>query len=162
MLEIRIMAQNVILDSVDRALIDELQMDGRLSNKVLAQRVGVAPSTCLARTQRLQNAGVIRGYHAEIDPAAVGRGLQAMLMVRLTTHSRPLLGPFVEWVRRLPQARAVHHVSGPDDFLVHVACADTDELQRLVLDLTARGEVGRVQTDLVFSSWTCGPVTPAG
>jgi DNA-binding Lrp family transcriptional regulator len=156
------MAHNVILDSVDRALIDELQKDGRLSNKALAQRVGVAPSTCLARTQRLQNAGVIRGYLAEIDPAAVGRGLQAMLMVRLTTHSRPLLGPFVEWIRRLPQTRAVHHVSGPDDFLIHVACADSDELQRLVLDLTARGEVGRVQTDLVFSSWTCGPVTPAG
>jgi DNA-binding Lrp family transcriptional regulator len=162
MLEIRPMTQNVILDSVDRALLTELQNDGRPSNKVLAQRVGVAPSTCLARTQRLQNAGVIRGYHAEIDPAAVGRGLQAMLMVRLTTHSRPLLGPFVEWVRRLPQTRAVHHVSGPDDFLVHVACADTDELQRLVLDLTARGEVGRVQTDLVFSSWTGGPVIPAG
>ena len=101
------MGQNVILDSVDRALLDELQKDGRLSNKTLAQRVGVAPSTCLARTQRLQNAGVIRGYRAEIDPAAVGRGLQAMLMVRLTTHSRPLLGPFVEWIRRLPQARAV-------------------------------------------------------
>ncbi|PUB21556.1 AsnC family transcriptional regulator [Promicromonospora sp. AC04] len=156
------MAQNVILDSVDRALLDELQKDGRLANKVLAQRIGVAPSTCLARTQRLQNAGVIRGYSAQVDPAAVGRGLQAMLMVRLTTHSRPLLGPFVDWVRKLPQTRAVHHVSGPDDFLVHVACADTDELQRLVLDLTARGEVGRVQTDLVFSSWTCGPVTPAG
>ena len=156
------MTQNVILDSVDRALLDELQKDGRLANKVLAQRVGIAPSTCLARTQRLQNAGVIRGYSAQVDPAAVGRGLQAMLMVRLTTHSRPLLGPFVDWVRKLPQTRAVHHVSGPDDFLVHVACADTDELQRLVLDFTARGEVGRVQTDLVFSSWTCGPVTPAG
>ncbi|MFD7024886.1 Lrp/AsnC family transcriptional regulator [Promicromonospora sukumoe] len=155
------MTQNVLLDSVDRALLIELQNDGRLSNKTLAQRVGVAPSTCLARVQRLQNAGVIRGYHATIDPAAVGRGLQAMLRVRLTTHSRPLLGPFVEWVRRLPQTRAVHHVSGPDDFLITVACADTDELQRLVLDFTARGEVGRVQTDLVFSSWTCGPVTPA-
>ena len=155
------MTQNVLLDSVDRALLLELQNDGRLSNKTLAQRVGVAPSTCLARIQRLQNAGVIRGYHAAIDPAAVGRGLQAMLMVRLTTHSRPLLGPFVEWVRRLPQTRAVHHVSGPDDFLINVACADTDELQRLVLDLTARGEVGRVQTDLVFSSWPCGRDTRA-
>ena len=156
------MAQNVILDSIDRVIVAELQNDGRLSNKALAQRVGVAPSTCLARIQRLQSVGVIRGYRAEVDPAAVGRGLQAMLMVRLSTHSRPLLGPFVEWVRQLPQTRAVHHVSGPDDFMVHVACTDADERQRRVLDLTARSEVGRVQTDLVFSSWTCGPVTPAG
>lgn len=161
MLEIRTMAQNVILDSVDRALIDELQKDGRLSNKALAQRVGVAPSTCLTRTQRLQEAGVIRGYRAEIDPAAVGRGLQAVLAIRLASHSRPLLGPFVEWARQLPQTRAVHHVTGPDDFLVHVACTDTDDLQHLVLDLTARREVGRVQTDLVFASWPGGPVSPA-
>ncbi|RPF21743.1 Lrp/AsnC family transcriptional regulator [Myceligenerans xiligouense] len=154
------MTREVRLDSVDLAILRELQHDGRLANKALAQRVGVAPSTCLARTQRLQDSGVIRGYRAEIDPAAVGRGLQAVLAVRLASHSRPLLGPFVEWARQLPQTRAVHHVTGPDDFLVHVACTDTDDLQHLVLELTARREVGRVQTDLVFASWPGGPVTP--
>ncbi|MBL0888776.1 Lrp/AsnC family transcriptional regulator [Myceligenerans indicum] len=155
------MTREVRLDSVDLAILRELQEDGRLANKALARLVGVAPSTCLTRTQRLQEAGVIRGYRAEIDPAAVGRGLQAVLAIRLAAHSRPLLGPFVEWARQLPQTRAVHHVTGPDDFLVHVACTDTDDLQHLVLDLTARREVGRVQTDLVFASWTGGPVAPS-
>ncbi|GAA1868817.1 Lrp/AsnC family transcriptional regulator [Myceligenerans crystallogenes] len=154
------MTRDVRLDSVDLAILTELQNDGRLPNKTLAQRVGVAPSTCLARTQRLQDAGVIRGYHADVDPAAVGRGLRAVVAIRLSAHSRPILGPFVEWARGLPQTREVHHVTGPDDFLVHVACHDTDELQRLVLEFTARREVGRVQTDLVFASWPGGPVLP--
>lgn len=155
------MTRNVRLDSIDLAILAELQQDGRMSNKTLAQRVGVAPSTCLTRTQRLQDTGVIRGYRAEIDPAAVGRGLQAVLAIRLAAHSRPLLGPFVDWVRGLPATRAVHHVTGPDDFLVHAACGDTDELQQLVLEFTARREVGRVQTDLVFASWPGGAIGPA-
>lgn len=156
------MTRDVRLDSIDLAILAELQHDGRVSNKTLARRVGVAPSTCLTRTQRLRDTGVIRGYQAQIDPAAVGRGLQAVLAIRLAAHSRPLLGPFVDWVRQLPATRAVHHVSGPNDFLVHAACADTDELQRLVLEFTARPEVGRVQTDLVFASWPGGPVAPTG
>ncbi|QPP05957.1 Lrp/AsnC family transcriptional regulator [Streptomyces bathyalis] len=152
------MSESVTLDSIDSAILRELQKDGRLANKVLAGRVGIAPSTCLARTQRLQRAGVISGFHAKVSPQAVGRGIEAVLAVQFVAHSRPLVDPFVAWAQALPETRSLQHVTGPDDFLVQVACADTADLQQLVLAFTARQEVGRLQTYLVFASWEGGPV----
>ncbi|TDD19186.1 Lrp/AsnC family transcriptional regulator [Nonomuraea diastatica] len=150
-----------LLDPVDIAILRELQSDGRLPNKTLAQRVGIAPSTCLDRTARLQRLGVITGFLARIDPASIGRNVQALLAIQFQAHSRALVGPFVEFVRGLPETRALHHLTGGDDYLVHVSCADTADLQRLVLEFTARVEVGRVQTQLIFESWEGGPQVPA-
>lgn len=157
---IRWMTQKVTLDSVDREIVRHLQNDARMSNKALAARVGVAPSTCLERTNRLVRLGVVTGFHARVGAKAVGRGVQAFLAVQFLAHARPLVGPFVSWVCDLPETLDVHHVTGGDDFLVHIACADTDDLQRVVLEFTARREVGRVQTHLIFESWGGGPVRP--
>ncbi|GHJ40395.1 Lrp/AsnC family transcriptional regulator [Streptomyces sp. TS71-3] len=154
------MAKDVVLDSVDLALLRELQNDGRLPNKTLAQRIGVAPSTCLARTQRLIDSGVILGFRAEVSAAAIGRQVQAVLAVQFVSHSRPLVDPFVAWARSRPQTRALFHVTGAFDFLVQAACSDTEDLQELVLEFTGRREVGRVETHLVFGSWQGGPLTP--
>ena len=73
----------VELDDVDRRLLSELERDGRISNKELAAAAGIAPSTCHARVRALRESGVLRGFHAQVDPEAVGRGLQAMIAVRL-------------------------------------------------------------------------------
>lgn len=148
------------LDSIDIAILRELQNDGRLSNKALATRVGVAPSTCVDRTTRLRRLGVITGFHATVDSHAIGRGIEALLAVRFQTHIRPLVDPFVRHVRDLPETRAMFHLTGSDDFMIQVACADTTALQRLVLDLTARREVDRVRAQLIFESWPGGPLLP--
>jgi len=148
------------LDAVDVALLRELQLDGRATNKVLADRVGIAPSTCLDRTARLQRLGVITGFRATVSPAAIGKGVEALLAIQFQAHSLPLVDPFVEFVRGLPETLVLLHLTGGDDFLVHVLCADTADLQRLVLDFTARREVGRVHTNLVFESWEGSPQVP--
>ena len=75
------------LDPVDRAILHELAVDARVPNNALAERVGVAPSTCLARVRALRQSGVIRGFHADIAPAALGRDLEAMIAVRLAAHA---------------------------------------------------------------------------
>ncbi len=155
------MTQSVTLDSVDREIVQHLQNDARISNKVLASRVGVAPSTCLERTNRLLRLGVVTGFHARVAPKTVGRGVQAFLAVQFLAHARPLVDPFVDWARALPETIDLYFVTGGDDFLVHIACVDTDDLQRLVLDFTARREVGRLQTHLIFATWPGGPVQPA-
>ena len=155
------MTQNPDLDSIDRTILRELQEEGRLANKALAARVGIAPSTCLDRVARLRDAGVITGFHAIISPEAVGRGVQALLAIQFAAHVRPLVDPFVEHVRSLPETRALFHLTGADDYLIHVACSDTRTLQQLVLGLTARREVGRIQTHLIFESWPAGPIEPA-
>ncbi|CAM4085532.1 Lrp/AsnC family transcriptional regulator [Kibdelosporangium persicum] len=155
------MPDNETLDSVDVAILRILQADGRIANKDLAAQVGVAPSTCLDRVARLKRLGVITGYTATVAPEAVGRSIQALLAVQVQPHARPLVDPFVKHVLSLPETLALHHVTGASDFVVHVACTSTADLQRLVLDeYTARREVGRVETHLIFSTWTGGPVLP--
>ncbi|MHA6765638.1 Lrp/AsnC family transcriptional regulator [Streptacidiphilus sp. PAMC 29251] len=149
-----------LLDTVDTAILRELQLDGRIPNKALAARVGIAPSTCLDRTARLQRLGVVTGFRATVSPGAIGRGVEALLAIQFLAHKQPLVNPFIGFARSLPETRLLLHVTGSDDFLVHVNCADTADLRRLVLEFTARREVGRVHTQLIFESWQGGPQLP--
>ncbi|MEU6151724.1 Lrp/AsnC family transcriptional regulator [Actinosynnema sp. NPDC047251] len=139
------------MDSIDAAIVRELQKDARVANKDLAERVNVAASTCVVRHRALRERGVITGYHAEVDLAAVGRPVQAVIAVRVRPHTRVVVEPFMEYVLSLPEVLAVSHVAGPEDFLVHVAVADAAHLQRLVLDrFTTRREVSELHTNLLF------------
>lgn len=139
------------LDRIDFAILAVLQKNARLANNRLAEMVGVAPSTCLERVRRLTRIGVIRGHHCDVDPAALGIGLEAMIAVRLRRHSRDLVDSFRENVMGLPEVRSVFHVTGSDDFLVHVAVRDSDHLRDLALDsFTTRPEVDHIQTRLIF------------
>ncbi|MFB6753334.1 Lrp/AsnC family transcriptional regulator [Streptomyces sp. NPDC056353] len=156
------MGESVVLDPVDLHLLRLLQNDARTTYRDLAAQVGVAPSTCLDRVARLRRAGVILGHRIELDPAKLGRGLQALLLVQVRPHRRELVGPFVDRIRALPESRTVFHLTGPDDYLVHVAVADMTDLQRLVLDeFTSQREVARVETRLIFQQWECGPLLPS-
>ena len=139
------------LDRTERAILEILQENARISNRALSERVGIAPSTCIERVRRLRARGVIRGFHADVDPGAVGRTIQALVAVRLRVHSRETIDAFYRHVTELPEALAVYHVGGADDYLIHVAVDDTAALRNLVVDgLTARTEVDHVETRLVF------------
>lgn len=139
-----------LLDDVDRALLRHLAADARTTNAALAEAVGIAPSTCLARVRSLRERGVIRGYHADVDPAAVGLGLQAMISVRLQSDARDRLGEFLGLVRRLPAVRDVYFVAGADDYLLHVATAGTGALRDLVATLNGHRDVAGTVTSLIF------------
>lgn len=139
------------LDEVDRRLLRLLHADARASNSALADAVGIAPSTCHGRVRRLQDLGVIRGFHAEIDPAAIGLPLQAMVAVSLQSGSRGKIRTFIQQIRRKPQVIDVYFLAGADDFLIHVAARDTDDLRSFVLDnLNADSDVAGTQTSLIF------------
>ncbi len=148
------------LDRIDCAILDLLQKDARLSNKELAVAVGLAPSSCLARVQRLRSEGVLRGAHADVDPEALGVGLQALIAVQLRQHSRAQVKGFWKHVMGLPEVLAVFHVAGTHDFQVHVAVRDAHHLRDLALDaFTTRPEVAHIQTSLIFE-WATGKVMP--
>lgn len=150
-----------MLDAVDAAIVQELQKDARLANKDLAALVNVAPSTCVVRHRALRERGVITGYRAEVDLGALGRPLQAVIAVRIRPHTRAVVEPFLDYLLELPETISVSHVAGPEDFLVHVAVADTAHLQRLVLDrFTSRREVAQLHTNLVFAHIRKHPVPP--
>ena len=140
----------VTLDETDRVILHELARDARLPNNTLAQRAGIAPSTCLARVRALRERGVIRGYHADIDPAALGRPLQAMVAVRLQADARGHLRSFVAGVARLPEVLNVFFLAGRDDFLLHVAAADAVGLRDFVERLSGNADVAYTETSLIF------------
>ncbi|WP_459958820.1 Lrp/AsnC family transcriptional regulator [Nocardia sp. IFM 10818] len=139
------------IDDIDRVLVAELSRDGRITNNALAAVAGIAPSTCLGRVRGLIERGVIRGFHADIDPAALGRALQAMIAVRVTAEARHNLAAFGEQMAALPEVENVYFIAGADDYLIHVATADSTQLRGFVLEhLSAHPAVASTETILIF------------
>ena len=120
-------------------------------NKDIAEKVGLAPSTCLVRTRLLQQSGVISGFKAEVNPLALGVGLQAMIAVRLKRHYKPDVEAFRRHALDLPEVVRLYHVAGPIDFLAHVWAKDPEHLRDLAMTaFTAREEVSHIETELIF------------
>jgi DNA-binding Lrp family transcriptional regulator len=139
------------LDEVDRRILLALHADARISNSALADAVGIAASTCHGRVRRLQEIGVIRGFYTDIDPAAVGLGLQAMISVSLQSNARGKIRSFIAQIRKRPQVMDVYFLAGGDDFILHVAARDTDDLRAFVVEnLNADADVAGTQTSLIF------------
>jgi len=141
----------VEIDDVDRRILAALHADARMPNSALADAAGIAPSTCHGRVRRLQELGVIRGFYADIDPAAIGLPLQAMISVSLQSGARGKIRHFVQQIRTRPQVIDVYFLAGADDFIIHVAARDTDDLRSFVVDnLNADADVAGTQTSLIF------------
>lgn len=142
---------NAEFSSTDRAIIDLLQNDARMTNRELAARVNLSPSACLARVRALRERGVLTSFRAEVDLASIGRPLQALISIRMNSHRRPDLDRLVDDLLALPETLSLFHVSGADDYLLHVAMPDANTLRDFVLDrLTSRPDIAQVHTSLVF------------
>jgi len=138
------------VDQIDRAILQVLAREGRLANNALAQRVGIAPSTCLGRVRALRESGVIRGFYADIAPEALGHPIQAVLAVRLQADARHAISEFADRVATLPHVLNVFFLAGADDFLIHVAAASTQDLRDFVVTLSRGTEVASTETNLIF------------
>lgn len=139
------------LDRIDFEILARLQKDARISNKELASEVGLAPSSVHERMRRLDESGVLEGFHAVVDPEALGIRVQALISVKISRHSRELLDQFQEHLRSLPEVLAFYYLAGADDFRVHVATKNADGLRRLVIDkFTTREEIEHMETQLIF------------
>lgn len=139
------------LDDVDRSILELVAADARITNQRLAELVGIAPSTALARLRSLREHGVVRGYHAELDLAALGRPLQALIAVRLAVHAREQIDAFTTAVSRSPGVLMVFHLTGVTDYLVWVAAADAQDLREFVVDhLATHPAVAHAETSLIY------------
>jgi DNA-binding Lrp family transcriptional regulator len=141
------------VDRIDSMILEALQKNARLSNKELASLVDLAPSSCHTRVRRLVAEGVLRGFHAEVAPEALGIGIQALLFIRLGQHSRGTVDAFEKHTTELDPVLEVVHVAGAMDFVVRVAVRDAQSLRDLVVDAFAdREEVSHIETSLIFGS----------
>jgi DNA-binding Lrp family transcriptional regulator len=126
------------LDETDGRSLDVLQQDGRISNQDLADRVGLSPSPCLRRTRILETAGVVRKYVALLDPAAVGRGLQAIVQVRLDHQTSASVARFEKDILRFPQVLECDLIAGDWDYVLRVAVRDLEEFREFCVHSLAK------------------------
>jgi DNA-binding Lrp family transcriptional regulator len=139
------------IDDLDRRLITLLAKDARMPNNQLAERAGVAPSTALTRVRALRERGIIRGVHADIDLAALGRPLQAMIAIRLAAHTREQIESFTAHVRALPGVISIFHMTGATDYLLWVAAEDPHDLREFVVEhLASDPAVAHAETSLIY------------
>ena len=151
------------LDATDWRILKELQADGRLTNVSLAAKVGLSPPPCLRRVQALEQAGFIRGYHANLDERMAGFEVTAFAMVTLRAQGEPELRDFENQVLKWPVVREAYMISGDADFLLKCTARQLSEFQDFVLrDLTALPNVASVKTTVVLRRAKHLPGVPVG
>ena len=134
------------LDSIDRRILAELQVDGRMTNVELAKRADITAPPCLRRMRRLEETGIIRGYHADTDPARLGWEITFFAIVGLESQKATVLHAFEQTVAEWPEVRECHMIRGGGDFLLRLVARDTAHENELTQKLTGAPSVGRVQT----------------
>jgi DNA-binding Lrp family transcriptional regulator len=135
-----------LLDAIDRRILAELQDDGRMTNVELARRAGISAPPCLRRVRRLEEAGVIRGFHADTDPQRLGWEITFFAIVGLESQKELVLSGFEQMVADWPEVRECHMIRGGGDFLLRLVARDTAHENILTQKLTGSPHVSRVQT----------------
>ncbi|MBF0093848.1 MAG: Lrp/AsnC family transcriptional regulator [Alphaproteobacteria bacterium] len=155
------MTQRVRLDAIDRRILHDLQEDGRVTNVELARRAGISPPPCLRRVRALEEAGVIRGYHADVDPAALGFNVVVFAQVGLGSQAESDLSAFEDLVHSWPEVRECSMLAGETDFLLKVMARDWDDYQQfLTSKLTAAPNVIHVKSALAIRTTKNAPGAP--
>lgn len=138
-------------DSRDRAILNALQKNGRLTNAELAEKANLSPSACLRRTRMLEEAGVIAGYAMLLNPKAVGLSGTAFVQVTLKGQGREELERFERAIAGVPEIVECYLLAGQHDYMLRIAYHDTEDLERLHKDtLTSLPGVDRVQSTLTL------------
>jgi DNA-binding Lrp family transcriptional regulator len=153
--------RRIKLDKIDRRILRDLQADGRMTNVDLAHRAGISAPPCLRRVRALEEAGFIRGYHAEVNPEALGFGVTVFAQVGLASQAEPDLKAFETLVAQWPEVREAHMLAGETDFLLKIVAADWDSYQRfLTTKLTAAPGVAQVRSSLAIRASKHEPGVP--
>ncbi len=139
------------LDPIDRNILAQLQDDGRMTNVELARRVGISAPPCLRRVRTLEEAGYIKGYHANIDARELGFEVQVFAMVRLQSQAEADLSTFEARCRAWPLVRECHMLNGEIDFILKCVAPDLSSFQTFLTgDLLKAENVANVKTSLVI------------
>ena len=151
----------IAIDTIDRIILRNLQGEGRITNVELAERAGLTAPPCLRRVRALEEGGAIRGYHADLDPDAMGYAITVFAMVSLKSQAEADLRAFEEHVAALPQVRECHMLNGEIDFMLKVVAHDLQEFQRfLTSQLTPAPNVEHVKTSLTIRTSKLLPGVP--
>ncbi|MGE0423260.1 MAG: Lrp/AsnC family transcriptional regulator [Reyranellaceae bacterium] len=155
------MSNRAKLDKIDRHILADLQADGRMTNVDLAKRAGISAPPCLRRVRALEKAGVVRGYHADIAPEALGFTVTVFALVGLNSQAEADLKAFEGLMGSWPNVRECHMLAGEADFLVKIVAEDWDHYQKfLTTQLTSAPNVSHVKSLMVFRTAKYEPGVP--
>ena len=124
----------ITLDAIDRRILERLQYDGRLSNADLAEQVGLSSSPCWRRVKALEEAGVIKGYAAQLDAKSIGLSVNVFMSVSLSTQVEKALKDFERAAAERPEVMECYLMTGDSDYLIRVAVADMGALEKFILE----------------------------
>ncbi|WP_370327722.1 Lrp/AsnC family transcriptional regulator [Euzebya sp.] len=151
------------LDEIDRRILALLQDDARLSNAAVAREVGLTPPATMERTRRLEDAGLIRGYHADLDPEPLGHGMAVILLIRLDHHGRESVHAFRDAIAGVDQVAECHYLTGTADFLLKVRVADVNGYRRLLEEqISGLPGLAHVESAVVLETFKDDRRVPVG
>ncbi len=143
----------VKFDEIDLAILNELQTNSKITNAMLAQKVGISPPSTLERVKKLENQGIITGYVATVDPSSVGKGILALVHVTLREHGEDRLADFNNEVGEFEEVQAIWHTTGEEDFILKVLVTDMAQYEEFAVHhLSAVPNIGRVRTSFCLST----------
>lgn len=155
------MSNPIKLDPTDKKILEILQENGKITNAQLAQDVGLSPAPTLERVRKLENCGLIKSYHAEVDTQKLGLGVTIFLLVSLSGHRKNQILSFVDQINQVPEVIECHHITGTGDFLLKILTKDMTSYQALILNkLVEIDQMGNMQSMVVLSTFKDSKVMP--
>jgi Lrp/AsnC family transcriptional regulator, leucine-responsive regulatory protein len=152
---------SIKLDATDRKILEILQTDSNITNAQLAIEIGLSPAPTLERVKKLENAGVIKSYHAVINLASVGLGVSTFVMVSLKGHNKDNIAKFMSAIEKIDEVIECHHVTGQADFILKIVAPDIPAYQNLMLEKVTNIEVvDSMQTTVILSTFKDSKVVP--
>lgn len=153
--------KGIKLDAIDRKILELLQRNSNITNALLAKEIGLSPAPTLERVNKLESAGIIRSYHAVINPASVGLGVSTFVMVTLKGHNKDNIDKFMKAVDGIDEVIECHHITGSGDFILKTVCADIAAYQQLMLEKVSDIDVvDGLQSMVILSTLKDSKVLP--
>lgn len=152
---------NVKLDKTDRKILDILQSNAKITNANLSQEIGLSPAPTLERVKKLENAGIIKSYHAKIDNEKVGLGVNTFVTVSLKGHNKDNIDKFITSINMIDEIIECHHVTGSGDFILKIISKDIPAYQKLMLEKVSNIDVvDNLQSMVILSTFKDSKVMP--
>lgn len=155
------MLMKVKLDPTDKKILEILQANSNITNAQLAIEIGLSPAPTLERVKKLENAGVLKSYHAVVDPAAIGMGVSTFVTVSLKGHNKDNIERFIKAINEIEEVVECHHVTGQADFILKIVAPDIPAYQKLMLEKVSNIEVvDNLQSTIILSTFKDSKVIP--
>ncbi len=155
------MSAIIKLDQIDRKVLEILQTNAKITNAQLSKEIGLSPAPTLERVKKLEQSGIIKSYHAQLEPERVGLGVSTFVQISLVGHRKSVTESFVEKVHAISEVIECHHITGTGDFLLRVISKDISTYQKLMLEkINEIEEVASTQTMVILSTFKESKVLP--